>query len=251
MQGSAVVEVLDLAGAQAETNLNTPNLTNLGNTITADTVTGGQDNLLGALNLVAVKQPASGVLDNLAVVGLGDLLEEGGDLSLGWSALSGGLGLLLVSALSEQTRRDHQAQQELVGVVSSENKVGLAAGDNLLGRILLGNNKHVADNSTESINLSTQLDLDDLASLQGGLGLGGIGHQRGVGSHIGARRDGSRVGNTLRYESASLVFIYLPKEAALTLGDLLALVDLGDLLLEELVTLLADLDNLFTLDTES
>jgi hypothetical protein len=36
----------------------------------------------------------------------------------------------------------------------------------------------------------------------------------------------------------------------LTLGDLLALVDLGNLLLEELVTLLADLDNLLTLNAE-
>lgn len=37
----------------------------------------------------------------------------------------------------------------------------------------------------------------------------------------------------------------------LTLGDLLALVDLGNLLLEELVTLLADLDNLLTLEAQS
>lgn len=36
-----------------------------------------------------------------------------------------------------------------------------------------------------------------------------------------------------------------------TLCDLLALVDLGDLLLEELVTLLANLDNLGTLSAPS
>lgn len=36
-----------------------------------------------------------------------------------------------------------------------------------------------------------------------------------------------------------------------TLGDLLALVDLGDFLLEELVTLLADLDNLLALGAQS
>jgi hypothetical protein len=35
-----------------------------------------------------------------------------------------------------------------------------------------------------------------------------------------------------------------------TLGDLLALVDLVDLLIKELVTLLADLDNLLTLNAE-
>jgi hypothetical protein len=36
-----------------------------------------------------------------------------------------------------------------------------------------------------------------------------------------------------------------------TLGDLLALVDLGDVLFEELVTLLADLDNLLSLQAKS
>lgn len=37
----------------------------------------------------------------------------------------------------------------------------------------------------------------------------------------------------------------------LTLGDLLALVDLGDLLIKKLVTLLADLDNLLALKAQS
>lgn len=36
----------------------------------------------------------------------------------------------------------------------------------------------------------------------------------------------------------------------LTLGDLLALVDLGDLLVEELVTLLTDLDDLLSLEAK-
>jgi len=36
-----------------------------------------------------------------------------------------------------------------------------------------------------------------------------------------------------------------------TLGDLLALEDLGDFFLEEFVSLLADLNNLCALDTES
>jgi hypothetical protein len=192
-----VVEVLDLARTQAEADLNTPNLTNLGDTIATDTVAGRQDDLLGTLDLVAVKQPAGGVLDNLAVVGLGDLLQEGGDVSLGMGALSGGLGLLLVGALGEQTLGDHEAQQELVGVVGREDQVSLAASNNLLGGILLGDDEHVADNGTESINLGTELDLDDLTGLQGGLGLSGIGHQRSVGSHIGVRRDGSGVGDTL------------------------------------------------------
>ena len=41
------------------------------------------------------------------------------------------------------------------------------------------------------------------------------------------------------------------EENELTLGDLLALVDLGDLLIEELVTLLADLDDLLALKAQS
>lgn len=37
----------------------------------------------------------------------------------------------------------------------------------------------------------------------------------------------------------------------LTLGNLLALVDLGDFLIEKLITLLADLDDLLTLRAQS
>jgi len=196
VQGSTVVKRLDLAVAQAKANLNTPNLTNLGNTFTTGTVARAQDDLLVALDLVAVKQPAGGVLDDVAVVGLGDLLQVGGDLSLGRRLLGGGLLLLLLGTLGQQTRRNHETQHNLVGVVGRKNQVGLAASDNLLGGVLLANDKHVTDDGSKAIDLSTQLDLDDLAGLQGGLGLGGIGHQRSVGSHIGARRDGSGVGNT-------------------------------------------------------
>jgi hypothetical protein len=41
------------------------------------------------------------------------------------------------------------------------------------------------------------------------------------------------------------------KKSELTLGNLLALVDLGDFLVKELVTLLANLDDLFALKTQS
>ena len=43
---------------------------------------------------------------------------------------------------------------------------------------------------------SPELDLDVLTGLQDGLGLGGLGDQRSVGSYIGARRDGGRASNT-------------------------------------------------------
>lgn len=196
VQGSTVVKRLDLAVAQAETNLNTPNLTNLGNTLTTGAITGVHDDLLGALDLVAVKQPAGGVLDDGAVVGLGNLLQVGGELSLGRSLLGSGLLLLLISTLSQETLGNHETQHDLVGVVGSKDQVGLTAGDNLLSGVLLGNDNHVTNDGSEAIDLSTELDLGDLTGLQGNLGLGGIGHQRGVGSNIGARRDGSGVGDT-------------------------------------------------------
>lgn len=196
MQGSTVVQVLDLTVAQREANLDTPDLTNLGDTVTTDTITGGQDDLLAALDLVTVEQPAGGVLDDVAAVGFGDLLEESGHLGLGRSTLGGGLLLLLVGSLGEQTGRNHKTQQKLVGVVSSDNEVSLRTGDGLLGGILLRDVDHVADDGTEAINLSTELDLDVLTGLQDGLGLGGLGDQRSVGSYIGARRDGGRASNT-------------------------------------------------------
>lgn len=53
-------------------------------------------------------------------------------------------------------------------------------------------------------------------------------------------------------ELESIVFFFIGAgEKELTLGDLLALVDLGDLLIEELVTLLADLDDLLALKAQS
>ena len=191
-----MVQVLDLTVAQAEADLNTPDLTNLGDTVTADTITGGQNDLLVALDLVTVEQPAGGVLNDVAAVGLGDLLEESGHLGLGRSTLGSSLLLLLISALGEQTGGNHKAQQKFVGVVSSDDEISLRTGDGLLGGILLGDIDHVTDNGTEAIDLSTQLDLDILAGLQDGLGLGGLGDQRSVGSYIGARRDGGRASNT-------------------------------------------------------
>jgi len=248
VESGTVVKVLDLTGAEGEADLNTPNFTDLGDTITADTVTGGENDLLLALNLVAAEQPTSGVLDDVAVVGLGDLLEQGRHVSLGRGLLGSGLLLLLVGTLSQETLGNHEAEQDLVGVVSSENEISLTAGNNVLG-VLLGDDKHVANYGSESIDLSTKLDLDDLAGLQNGLGLGGVGHQRGVGSDIGAGGDSGGVRDTLTEIRIGVrLFWYWGKP---TLGDLLALVDLGDLLVEELVTLLTDLDDLLSLKAKS
>jgi hypothetical protein len=255
VQGSTVVEVLDLAGSETEANLNTPNFADLGDTVTADTVTGRENDLLLALNLVAAEQPAGGVLDDIAVVGLGDLLEQGRHVGLSRGLLSRGLLLLLVGTLSQQTLGNHETQEDLVGVVSSENEISLTAGNRLLGGVLLGNDHHVANDGSESIDLSTKLDLDDLAGLQSNLGLGGIGHQRSVGSHIGARGDSRGVRDTLitSYDQFMWFFCHrLCREGVgPTLDNLLALVDLGNLLLEELVTLLTNLDDLLSLQAKS
>jgi hypothetical protein len=57
------------------------------------------------------------------------------------------------------------------------------------------------------------------------------------------------VGNTLVGISIGIIqFWYWGKP---TLGDLLSLVDLGDLLVEELITLLTDLDDLLSLKAKS
>lgn len=226
VKGGAVGEGLDLAVASADAHLDTPDLADLGHTVTPDAVTGCEDDLLVALNVVAVEFPDGGVLDEAAVVALGELLEEVGDPGLG-EGLGGGGGLLLLllGAGCQKTSRHHCAEHELLGVVGSELQVGGAASD------LAANNDGVADNGTEAINLSTELDLDSLAGLEGGLGLLRVGHERGVGSDVCAGRNSARVGDTL--------------------DDALALVDLGDLLLEELVALLADLNDLGALGAPS
>jgi hypothetical protein len=68
----------------------------------------------------------------------------------------------------------------------------------------------VANNCAEAIDLGTQLDLDDLSLLQFCGGFFGVGLEGCVWGDVGARRDGGAVSNTL--------------------DDLLALVNLGDLL---------------------
>lgn len=226
VEGSAVGEGLDLAVAGADAHLDTPDLADLGHTVAPDAVARCEDDLLVALNVVAVELPDGGVLNKVAVVGLGQLLQQVGDSGLG-VGLGGGRGLLLLllGASGQKTRRHHCAEHELLGVVGSQLEVGGAAGD------LAANDDSVADNSTEAIDLSTELDLHGLAGLQGSLGLLLIRHQRGVGRDVCAGGNGARVRDTL--------------------GDLLALVDLGDLLLEELVTLLAQLHDLGALSAPS
>lgn len=226
VKGGAVGESLDLAVTGGDAHLDTPDLADLGHTVTPDTVAGSEDDLLVALDVVAVEFPDGGVLDKLAVVALGESLEEVGDpgLSVGLGG-RGGLLLLLLGAGGQKTSGHHCAEHELLGVVGSELQVGSAAGD------LAANDDGVADNCTKAIDLSAELDLHGLAGLESGLGLLGVRHQRGVGSDECAGRNGARVGDTL--------------------GDALALVDLGDLLVEELVALLADLDDLGALSAPS
>lgn len=196
VESGTVREGLDLSGSERQTKLNTPDFTDLGDTLTLDTSAGREDDLLLAFDLVAVKQPAGGVLDNVAVVGLGDLLNQLSDLSLGRRLLGSGLLLLLISSAGEQARGNHKSQEKLVGVVSGVDKVSLAAGHHIGGRVAVGDNDHVANDGTEAIDLSTKLDLGDLTGLQGGLGLLSVGHQGSVGSHIGAGRDRGGVSDT-------------------------------------------------------
>lgn len=250
VQGSAKGQVLDLSGAQRETDLDTPDFTDGRDTIATDAITGGKDDLLLTLDLVAVEDPTGGVLNHVALVGLGDLLEQAGDMGLRRGLLGGGLLLLLFGTAGEETGGNHKAQQQFVGVVGSVDKVSLTTGDDVAST----DNDHVANNGTEAIDLSTKLDLDDLVGLEGHFGFLLLGHQGRIGSDVGARRNGSRVTDTCISTDDRLTTLARPDGLTIgkrTLANLLALVDLGDLLLEQLVTLLAELHDLLALLTPS
>lgn len=146
VEGCSLVQVLDLSGSQTDSHLHTPSFTNCGNTLTLRALRRGKDDLLGTLNLVAFEEPRGGALDELAVIGTGNLLQESGDLGLGWGLLRRGLGLLFVGSLSQEARGDHQSQQELVGVVRGQNQVSIATGDGLVGLVGGSGDDGVADN---------------------------------------------------------------------------------------------------------
>lgn len=198
VQGGTLRVVLDLTGAQRETNFDTPDFTDGGDTVTTNTVGGRDDDLLLTLDLVAREQPAGGVLNHIAAVGLGNLLEVGGDLGLRRRLLGSGLCLLLVRTAGEQTRGDHEAQHQLVSVVGCVNEVCLTARHLIVTLALSRNDDHITRNGTEAIDLGTELDLDDLTRLQSSFGLRRIGRQRSIGSNVGARGDGSWVSDTFQ-----------------------------------------------------
>ena len=192
VQGGAEGQVLDLAGAQGQAHLDTPDLTDVGDTVAAHAVVGGEDDLLLGFDLVALELPAGGVLDDVAVVDLGDLLNQRGHVRLGGGLLGGGLLLLLVGAAGQEAGGNHQSEQELVGVVGGVDQVGGAAG-HLVGGGLVGDNDHVANDGTEAIDLGTELDLGDLTGLEGDLGLLSLRDQRSVRGHVGVGGDGGGV----------------------------------------------------------
>lgn len=195
VQGRALVEVLVLAGAEGDAHLDAPNLASLGDTIALGALGGSQDNLLGAFNLVVVKQPRGGAVDEVAVEGLADLLENRSHLGLGGSSLGGSLGLLLVGALGQEAGGDHEAEEHLVGVVGGVHQVGRAAGDLLLGT----SDDGVADDGTKAIDLGAELDLDRLARLDLLVGLGLIRDERRVRGDVGSGGDGGGVRETCRW----------------------------------------------------
>ncbi len=194
MKGSSVLKVLELSSAERNTDLNTPNLTDLWKAITLALLTWRKDDLLLALDLVALKDPGSGVLDEVAVVRLGDLLEERCHLRLWDGLLFDSLGLLLVGSGGEKSSWDHQAKEELVAVVGCEHQVGDARLVLVLGSAW--DNDGVADDGSEAVDLGTELDLDDIAGLELDLGLSLVGLERGVWGDESVWGDGGWVGDT-------------------------------------------------------
>lgn len=230
MKGWPVWQRLDLAGSRAHTNLNTPDLADFWQTLPLDALAWCQDDLLLALNLIPLKDPACSVLHQVAIVAFRDLLEQLRHLRLTVWLDRLCLLLLFLGALRQQTRRHDHTKHELVRVVGSEQKIGWSSRNGTLGVTFTGNHS-IADNGTKAINLSAELDLDCFVGFEGSLGLLGVGGERRVWSHIGAWGDGARVRDAL--------------------DDLLSLVDLCNLIFQELVTALADLDDLCALDTPS
>lgn len=206
VQSSPVAIVLDLAASETDTHLNTPHLTDLRKTVTPDTFARRKDNLLLGFYLVVVELPDGSALDEVAAVGLDNLLKHVGHLALGVGLLCCSLLLLFFIAVGDQAWRHHQPQQELVGVVCSQKEICLASGDFLSG----ANNDIVANNCAETIDLGAQLNLDNLSLLQCRGGFLGVGLEWCVWGDVGAWGDGGAVSNALH--------------------DLLALVDLGNLL---------------------
>lgn len=191
VQGGAERQALDLTAAQGHAELNAPDFTDFGVTFALDAAAGSEDELLLAFDLVALEEPGGGALDEIAVIGLDDLFEESIDLGVRDRLLGLSLLLLFVGAGGEETCGDEKAQQQLVGVVSREEKVGGAAGDLLA--LAGGDDDGVADDGAEAVDLSTELDLHDLAGLQGDSSLFRLGDERSVGRDIGAGRDGRGV----------------------------------------------------------
>lgn len=200
MEGGTLLERLYFAATQADARLNAPHLTDGGRTLSLGAFSGGENDLLLAFNFIAVEEPRSGALDEVAVVALDNLFEEAGDLGLGGGLRGSSLGLLLIGSGSEQARRKHQSEEQLVGIVCGEHEVGGAAGDFLVS---LAGNDGVADNRTEAIDLGAELDLDGLAGLKLDGSLGLIGLERSVRSNVGGRRHGARVCGTCKGTTAS------------------------------------------------
>jgi hypothetical protein len=198
VQRRALLQNLDLARAQADADLDTPDLADGRDAIALGALARGQHNLLGALNLVALKQPRSGALDEVALVRPRHPLEQGRDLGLRQRLGRDGLGLFLVGTRGEQAGREEQAQEQLVGKVGGERQVGLAARHRLRRGIGGAGKDGVADNGAKQVDLGAELDLDGLAllDLDGGLGL--VALEGGVGRDERRARDGDGVGRAWR-----------------------------------------------------
>lgn len=194
MQGGAMVEGLHLPGAQTQTDLDAPDFTDFGDPFPAGTGGAGRENdLLGGFDLVALKQPTGCVLHHVTVVGLGDALDQVGDVRLSRGLLGGGLLLFLLCSAGQEARRHHESQKQLVGVVGCKDQVCHAARDD----VIPGADKDfIAYNGSEAIDLGAKLDLGKLPFLEGDLGIFDIGNQWSEWRNVGIGRDGSRMGNS-------------------------------------------------------
>lgn len=196
MKSGPVLQGLDLSSSQTDTDLDTPHLTNLWNTLSSSTVSWRKNDLLLALNLVALEHPTGSALNDVAVVALGNLLEKGGHTALGNWLLSSSLSLLLIGTGGNKSSGDHESEKELVCIVCRKEQVRLATVE-LVVLVLGGwDDNGIADNGSETIYLCAKLDLDNITSLEGDGSLGLVGCERSVWGDKGGWRDGRWVGDT-------------------------------------------------------
>lgn len=209
VDGGSGLALLDLSVSGGNQNVQSVHLVGLkgkGLEVLLLALGGVEDDLLLAVQNVLVLLVGQHTLGRLAAVGLADLVDVSSDIPVLVAGLDG-------------------SNSNLSSVPGSSDDVS-----DLAGHGSAANNEGISNNTAVAVDLGSKRNLDDIASLEGNLGLGIGGNGRQVGDTV--------VGGNGGGEGNALV-------------DLLALEDGGDLGVEQLVTLDTNVQQLGAVDTKS